>query len=88
MFGKKTRREKALEDMILHLNAVIREDQEKMREYRSEIADLQAENDRIKSEKEDLSVQLGNITKRDIAWGNLMNFDGTRQVSTDGDEIG
>lgn len=78
-FGKKTRREKTLEDMVLHLNAVIRENQDKMRQYREKIADLQGENDRLRVEKEDLSVQLGNLTKREIAWENLLSFDGTKQ---------
>lgn len=84
-FGKKTRREKALEDMILHLNAVIREDETRLRESRDKIVDLQAENDRLRTEKEDLSVQLGNLSKREIAWENLLRFDGTKQ---EGDQNG
>lgn len=81
MFFIKSGREKKCEDLILHLNAVIRE-------LQAENGRLRANLSRANAEKEELAAQAGGFSRREIAWGNLLNFDGTRQVDAGGDENG
>ena len=95
MFFHKSGREKKCEDLILHLNAVIRELQAENSRLRANLsranADLSRANadlSRANAEKEELAAQAGNFSRREIAWGNLLNFDGTRQVDAGGDGNG
>ena len=84
MFGLKSRREKKLEDMVLHLNAVIRKESQECLELRKQAAALSEENLALKSKNSALLEELGERDRRAAAWSNLLNFDGRKQVEADG----
>ena len=88
MFFIKSGREKKCEDLILHLNAVIRELQAENGRLRANLSRANADLSRANAEKEELAAQAGSFSRREIAWGNLLNFDGTRQVDAGGDGNG
>lgn len=84
MFGLKSRREKKLEDMVLHLNAVIRKESRERLELLKQIAALSEEDLALKSKNSALLEELGERDRRAAAWNNLLNFDGRKQVEADG----